>query len=110
MSEPPIDRPADGQLIDRQKLSAAREAMRDDLGRGRVLDKRIHREQRMMEVGFALYGLTGEWVDAEHLAGILRRLGAAVDVTDEETFARFDALLDWVLEHADDSLTETGPE
>lgn len=94
--------------IDPQKLDAAREIVRDDVTyHDRVLDKRILRDQRLLEVSLYEFGLVGEWPDVEQLTTMLRRRGADLDCPDEETFARFDALLDWIVRHGRHATADT---
>jgi len=94
--------------IDPEKLDAAREIVRDDvMYHDRVLDKRILRNQRLLEVSLYEFGLVGEWPEVDELATMLRRRGADLDCPDEETFARFDALLDWIVRHGRHTTADT---
>ena len=88
--------------IDAGKLERARLALRAELlevspceGLG-YMDRRL-RSRDLLDVALFDVALEGEWIPVDQVARMFRSIAPAFGLTDGPIFARFDALLDWLL-------------
>mgnify|MGYP000935065019 CR=1 FL=1 len=92
-SDPPTE------LIDLAKLRGALDVLRRSFAAGgRQLP--FAPEHLVMEQALIDYGCFGHWPDLGPLVRGLRNYGAYLGQSDQQTFADFDAFLDWILDQS----------
>lgn len=99
------DAPQD-TLVDTAKVQRALNALAAaGYSRVRVMEKLVPVEHWVMYVALHTFGCLGQWPDVAPLTRLVRGWAMHFGVTERAASSRFDAMLDWVLAHADDPAT-----